>query len=694
VTVTANSANVSPTPRSATVTVSATGATDQTVTVTQAGTVTLSVAPSTVSLAAASGSNGTFNITSNTSWTISDNGSWLDVSPVSGSNNAPVTVTANSANVSPTPRSATVTVSATGATDQTVTVTQAGAAAYLNLSTTTVSVAAAANSTGTFNITSNTSWTVISNQTWLTVSAASGSDNATITVTAEANSSASSRIAAVNVTGNGLSPQTVTITQAGIPTYSISLSANPAAGGSTSGGGTYSSGASVTVNATPAIGYTFVNWTEDATVVSTNASYTFTVSANRTLVANFSQTSVIQTVSLTLGWNILSFAVEPNNMSMMAIVDPLISAGTLIKVQDEKGNAIEKLPDPIGWINNIGQMSLSEGYKIRVTGNTQINLTGNPLSSLYNISLEAGWNIIGYPFMSSQPALATFQPLINAGSLIKVQDEQGNAIEKLPDPIGWIDNIHNLNPGNGYKVRTSINTTLTINNTGKGEYQVEDALVTQPTHFKPVYSGNGLDHMNIYLKNPTAGGLGLKSRDEIGVFDSGRCVGAAVVNDLNTEYFPVIVSFDDPTTQEADGFREGNPFEIRLWDSYTGMERKTQNMDSDKGYNMLFERLGTTVLKVDFEEVARSFLGDAYPNPSYDKTTFTYQLVRECKVRLEIFNVRGDLVKVLVNQNMPEGSHEIEWGNQTASGNKAKAGFYFIKLSFSDFSQTKQLIIH
>ena len=68
----------------------------------------------------------TFNITSNTSWTISDNGSWLDVSPVSGSNNAAVTVTANSANASPTPRSATVTVSTSGAADQIVTVTQSG----------------------------------------------------------------------------------------------------------------------------------------------------------------------------------------------------------------------------------------------------------------------------------------------------------------------------------------------------------------------------------------------------------------------------------------------------------------------------------------------------------------------------------------------------------------------------------------
>ena len=46
---------------------------------------------------------------------------------------------------------------------------------------------------------------------------------------------------------------------------------------------------SVTVTATPSTGYNFVNWTEGATVVSTSASYTFTASGNRTLVANFTQ---------------------------------------------------------------------------------------------------------------------------------------------------------------------------------------------------------------------------------------------------------------------------------------------------------------------------------------------------------------------------------------------------------------------
>ncbi len=69
--------------------------------------------------------------------------------------------------------------------------------------------------------------------------------------------------------------------------YIISVSANPTEGGLVGGGGTYDSGITRTVTASANVGYTFSNWTENGNVVSSNASYTFTVNANRTLVANF-----------------------------------------------------------------------------------------------------------------------------------------------------------------------------------------------------------------------------------------------------------------------------------------------------------------------------------------------------------------------------------------------------------------------
>lgn len=71
--------------------------------------------------------------------------------------------------------------------------------------------------------------------------------------------------------------------------YSVGVSANPSAGGTVNGGGLYVQGESCTVTAKANDGYSFVNWTENGNEVSTNANYTFNITGNRTLVANFTQ---------------------------------------------------------------------------------------------------------------------------------------------------------------------------------------------------------------------------------------------------------------------------------------------------------------------------------------------------------------------------------------------------------------------
>lgn len=77
--------------------------------------------------------------------------------------------------------------------------------------------------------------------------------------------------------------------------YVIDASANPSAGGTTSGDGNFYNGETVNLQATANSGYSFVNWTEGGTPVSTNNNYSFTASANRTLVANFIVTPTVPT---------------------------------------------------------------------------------------------------------------------------------------------------------------------------------------------------------------------------------------------------------------------------------------------------------------------------------------------------------------------------------------------------------------
>ena len=71
--------------------------------------------------------------------------------------------------------------------------------------------------------------------------------------------------------------------------YTVTVSADPEAGGTVSGSGEYSEGTQVTVTATPATGYRFVNWTENGTEVSTEATFTFNATVDRNLIAIFAK---------------------------------------------------------------------------------------------------------------------------------------------------------------------------------------------------------------------------------------------------------------------------------------------------------------------------------------------------------------------------------------------------------------------
>ena len=65
------------------------------------------------------------------------------------------------------------------------------------------------------------------------------------------------------------------------------MAASPAAGGTVSGGGTFAENTDVTVTASAADGYHFKAWQENGQQVSTSASYTFTLTGDRTLTAVF-----------------------------------------------------------------------------------------------------------------------------------------------------------------------------------------------------------------------------------------------------------------------------------------------------------------------------------------------------------------------------------------------------------------------
>jgi uncharacterized protein (TIGR02145 family) len=114
-----------------------------------------------------------------------------------------------------------------------------------------------------------------------------------------------------------------------------------------------------------------------------------------------------------------------------------------------------------GWTNNIGNISLTEGYKVKVSKDCQLNSEGNSATLPFDIPLKTGWNIIGYPLGTESNGKTVVQQLIDRGTLIKVQNETGYSIEDLGVFGGWSNNIGNFKPGKGYKIKVSADEVLT-----------------------------------------------------------------------------------------------------------------------------------------------------------------------------------------------------------------------------------------
>lgn len=186
----------------------------QQITVTQTGTnQTLAVSKNSFLFGSEIG-QGEFTISSNTNWNISSDKSWCSVATTSGSNNKTVSFSITE-NTSTQRRTAIITINTSSSSIQIV-VTQEGKTEVLpNLSVSPGSISVTASEqTSSFDITSNSNWTIASNQTWCTPSVTSGNGDKTITCSISANTSSQSRTATVTITVGNLS-KTVTIEQGG-----------------------------------------------------------------------------------------------------------------------------------------------------------------------------------------------------------------------------------------------------------------------------------------------------------------------------------------------------------------------------------------------------------------------------------------------------------------------------------------------
>ena len=181
--------------------------------------------------------------------------------------------------------------------------------------------------------------------------------------------------------------------------YTISLSTSPAGLPQPTGVGEYPLGHNVTVTAQDVIGYTFQNWTENAILVSTSSAYQFTVTGDRTLVAQYSQNPLYT----------ISASTSPTGLPQPTGVGEYPSGQNVtITAQNVSGYSFRN------WTENAILVSTSPAYLFTVTGDRTLVAEYEPA---YTISLSTSPSGLspqpagGGEYPSGQNITVTAQPV-------------------------------------------------------------------------------------------------------------------------------------------------------------------------------------------------------------------------------------------------------------------------------------------
>ncbi|HEX6791863.1 MAG TPA: M6 family metalloprotease domain-containing protein [Candidatus Krumholzibacteria bacterium] len=82
-----------------------------------------------------------------------------------------------------------------------------------------------------------------------------------------------------------------------------------------------------------------------------------------------------------------------------------------------------------------------------------------------------------------------------------------------------------------------------------------------------------------------------------------------------------------------------------------------------------------------------------YPNPFNPATTIRYELASRSRVELRIYDVKGALVKTLVNESKPAGVYSLEWNGRDDRGVAVSSGVYFYRITAGSFNDVRKMTL-
>lgn len=87
------------------------------------------------------------------------------------------------------------------------------------------------------------------------------------------------------------------------------------------------------------------------------------------------------------------------------------------------------------------------------------------------------------------------------------------------------------------------------------------------------------------------------------------------------------------------------------------------------------------------------YLSEAYPNPFNPETKINFNIAKGSNVKIVVYNILGQAIRTLVNQELNAGSYTTTWNGTDNSGNQVASGIYLFSLEAQSFKTTKKVML-
>lgn len=450
-----------------------------------------------------------------------------------------------------------------------------------------------------------------------------------------------------------------------VSTVEITATINPMGAGTVMGTGDYAPGATCTLTAVANDGFQFTHWTLNSTEVSTEPSYTFTVTGFANYVAHF---QYVQTRSLVNGWNWYSTYIEQNGINGLEMLENSLGAAG-VRIQGRNGIVDQfEYQGNYSWYGTLNNITNEQMYKIRTNAACNAVMTGNAAAaSSHPITINSGWNWIGFPSRQSisvATAVSGFMP--EGDDVIKGRNSFTTYIAGTNI---WYGTLNTLEPGQGYMYKSNSSTTKTlVFNTGRTEEEV--ANVTPENNIFVPNDAEFADNMLITAVVDLNGEELYSDEYELAAFVGDECRGSVKL--MYVEPVDRYVAF----LTVFGGSNEDLHFAVT-----NGINTKwSSNMivySADAIIGSLSEpatiHFGTTGLNDDAQVNAM-----VYPNPSNG----VFNIKCESIQKVEVMNIYGQMV---VSMEVDTNDLQIDLGDKAE-------GAYMLRIITNNGVVTKNLI--